>query len=124
MAGPVASYKQLGFGLYLVALKETGVPIGICGLLKRESMQDIEIGFALLERFWAKGYAHESAAEVMNYGRTSLGLRRIAATTATEELRFHSCAGKTGPAIRKHVSPQGTTQKRLTPEGRSYRRRF
>ena len=46
MAGPVASYKQFGFGLYLVALKETGVPIGICGLLKRESMQDIEIGFA------------------------------------------------------------------------------
>lgn len=81
VAGPVASYQQLGFGLYLVALKETGVPIGICGLLKRESMQDIEIGFAFLERFWAKGYAYESAAEVMNYGRTSLGLRRIAATT-------------------------------------------
>jgi hypothetical protein len=46
VAGPVASYKQFGFGLYLEALKETGVPIGICGLLKRESMQDIEIGFA------------------------------------------------------------------------------
>jgi [ribosomal protein S5]-alanine N-acetyltransferase len=44
VAGPVASYKQFGFGLYLAALKETGVPIGICGLLKRESMQDLEIG--------------------------------------------------------------------------------
>lgn len=82
LAGPVASYERFGFGLYLVALKETGAPIGICGLLKRESMQDIEIGFAFLERFWAKGYAYESASAVMDYARTSLGLKRIAATTA------------------------------------------
>jgi hypothetical protein len=57
------------------------VPIGICGLLKRESMKDIGIGFAFLEfleHFWAKGYAYESAA-VMDYARTSLGLKRIAA---------------------------------------------
>jgi [ribosomal protein S5]-alanine N-acetyltransferase len=71
VAGPVASYQQFGFGLYLVALKETAVPIGICGLLKREFMKDIEIGFAFLERFWAKGYAYESAA-AMDYARTSL----------------------------------------------------
>jgi hypothetical protein len=73
VAGPVGRYQQIGFGLYLVALKETAVPIGICGLLKRESMKDIAIGFAFLERFWAKGYAYESAA-VMDYARTSLGL--------------------------------------------------
>jgi hypothetical protein len=53
--GPVASYKRLGFGLYRVARKEAGVPIGICGLLKRESMQHFAIGFAFLKRFWAKG---------------------------------------------------------------------
>jgi RimJ/RimL family protein N-acetyltransferase len=64
-----------------VALKETAVPIGVCGLLKRESMKDIAIGFAFLERFWAKGYAYESAA-VMDYAQTSLGLTRIAAPTA------------------------------------------
>ena len=82
LAGPVASYEQFGFGLCLVALKETGAPIGICGLLKRESMEDIEIGFAFLERSWGSGYAYESAAAVMDYARTSLGLNRIAATTA------------------------------------------
>ncbi len=69
--GPVASYKQLGFGLYLVALKETGTAIGICGLLRRESMEDIEIGFAFLERFRAMGYAYESAAAVMDTGGSS-----------------------------------------------------
>ena len=80
--GPLASYQQFGFGLYLVASKETGAPMGICGLLRRESMEDIEIGFAFLQRFWANGYAYESAAAVMEYGRTALGLKRITATTA------------------------------------------
>jgi RimJ/RimL family protein N-acetyltransferase len=80
--GPVASYHRFGFGLYLVGLKETGVAIGICGLLKRETMEDVEIGFAFLQRYWAKGYAYESAAAVINYGRTALRLKRIVATTA------------------------------------------
>jgi RimJ/RimL family protein N-acetyltransferase len=46
-------------------------------------MHDVEIGFAFLERFWAKGYAYESAAAVMDYARNSLGPKRIAATTAS-----------------------------------------
>jgi ribosomal-protein-alanine N-acetyltransferase len=49
--GPVASYAEFGFGLYLVELKETGAAIGICGLLKRDSPEDVDIGFAFLEKF-------------------------------------------------------------------------
>lgn len=81
---PVANYQRLGFGMYLVELKEMGEPIGICGLLKRESTQEIEIGFACPERFWARGYAYEAAAGVMDHARTSLGLKRIAADGARE----------------------------------------
>ena len=49
--GPVASYEKFGFGLYLVELKGSGVPIGICGLLKRESLPDVDVGFAFLPKF-------------------------------------------------------------------------
>jgi RimJ/RimL family protein N-acetyltransferase len=80
--GPVDMYNRLGFGLYLTELKESGVPIGICGLIKRDSLQDVDIGFAFLPRFWAKGYAYESAAAVMAYGKTVLGLNRIVAITS------------------------------------------
>jgi len=45
-------------------------------------MDDVENGFAFLERFWAHGYAYESAAAVMEYGRTAPGLERIAASSA------------------------------------------
>src|SRR2546429_7874449 len=46
--GPVASYEQFGFGLYATDLKETHVPIGICGILKRDTLPHPDIGFAFL----------------------------------------------------------------------------
>lgn len=82
--GPLASYERFGFGLYLVELKENGESIGMCGLLKRDSLPDVDVGFAFLSSFWSQGYAFESAAAVMNYGREVLGLRRIVAITSPD----------------------------------------
>jgi RimJ/RimL family protein N-acetyltransferase len=65
-------------------LKDDGVPIGICGLLKRESLEDVDIGFAFLPQFWRKGYAFESASEVMTHGRKVVGLKRIVAMTSPD----------------------------------------
>jgi RimJ/RimL family protein N-acetyltransferase len=82
--GPVASYAQNGFGLFAVELKAAGVPIGICGLIRREVLPDVDIGYALLERYWHQGYACEAAAAVLNYGYHTLGLKRIVAITAPD----------------------------------------
>jgi RimJ/RimL family protein N-acetyltransferase len=82
--GPIASYERFGFGLYLVELKETGASIGICGLLKRDSLPDVDVGFAFLPSYWSQGYAFESASAVMTYGREVLGLRRIVAITSLD----------------------------------------
>src|SRR5678815_4161900 len=71
--GPVAMYARYGFGLEVAALKESGLPIGMCGLIKRDTLEDIDIGFAFLPRFWGKGYAHEAAAATMEYGKGTLG---------------------------------------------------
>jgi RimJ/RimL family protein N-acetyltransferase len=79
--GPIASYERFGFGLYRVELKDTGDSIGICGLLKRDTLEDVDLGFAFLPRFWLKGYAVESAAATIAYGRSVLGIKRIAAIT-------------------------------------------
>jgi RimJ/RimL family protein N-acetyltransferase len=80
--GPVDMYARLGFGLYVTERKADGVPIGICGLLKRESLDDVDLGFANLPRFWGKGYAYEAALAVMAYGRSAFGLKRIVAVTS------------------------------------------
>ena len=79
--GPIASHNQNGFGLYLVVLKSMNTSIGMCGLIKRETLTDVDIGFAFLPEFWNKGYALESATAVFSYGKNVLKLPRIVAIT-------------------------------------------
>ncbi|HEY0657513.1 MAG TPA: GNAT family N-acetyltransferase [Pyrinomonadaceae bacterium] len=76
------SYREHGFGLYAVELKETNALIGICGFVRRESLPDADIGFAFLPQYEKKGYAFESADAVMKYGREVLGLKRVLAITS------------------------------------------
>ena len=79
--GPITSYEKNGFGLDLVVLKETGESIGICGLIKRDTLEDVDIGYAFLPKFWKKGYGAESALAVLEYGLKVKGLKRIVAIT-------------------------------------------
>lgn len=81
LQGPMESYEKLGFGLYLVALKGTSIPIGMCGLIKRDALEDVDIGFAFLPDYRASGYGFESALAVRDYGMNVLGLKRILAIT-------------------------------------------
>src|SRR5437762_12680729 len=69
LKGPVASYEKFGFGLWMIETKARATPIGICGLLKREVLEDVDIGYALLPEFCSQGYALESASAVMSYAR-------------------------------------------------------
>jgi [ribosomal protein S5]-alanine N-acetyltransferase len=81
---PIASYERNGFGLYLVMLKEMGESIGMCGLIKREELEDVDIGYAFLPEYWSKGYAVESALAVKEYARDVIGLKRLVAITDPE----------------------------------------
>lgn len=83
-SGPVTSYEKHGFGLWLIEVKDSGAPAGICGLLKRDALDDTELGYALLPEYWSKGYAFESASAVMSYASEELGLKRVAAITDVE----------------------------------------
>lgn len=95
-AGPLASYERFGFGLYQVDLKESGEPIGMCGLLKRDWLQDADIGFAFLPQFWAKGYAFEAATGVLVHARDALGLERVVAITSPDNVASMALLAKLG----------------------------
>jgi len=104
--GPVAMYKRTGFGLYMVELRDIGEPIGICGLIKREGLKDVDLGFAFLPRFWHNGYAFESASAVMSYGRNVLGLRRIVAILSQDNHRSSKLLEKLGSCFESTVKLQ------------------
>lgn len=84
--GPVASYEKHGFGLYLVEEKATGRPTGICGLLRRDTLPDVDIGFALLPGFRGLGYALEAARAVVDEAAAH-GLTRLVAIALPSNLR-------------------------------------
>ena len=94
--GPMKSYEENGFGLYRVGLKESDQAIGICGLIKRDTLTDPDIGFALLPGYWNQGYAYESAAAVIRQAREVLGLRRILAITTPDNEPSGKLLGKIG----------------------------
>ena len=79
--GPRSLYQKLGFGLWLVALKDGDVPIGMCGLIKRDTLDDVDLGYAFLPAFRGQGYARESAEAARDYAFEVLGLDRLVAIT-------------------------------------------
>jgi RimJ/RimL family protein N-acetyltransferase len=81
--GPMDSYDRHGFGLYATCLGD-GTPTGICGLVKRDGLRDVDVGFAFLSRHCAKGYAVESASAILAHARQVLGLQRIVAIASPD----------------------------------------
>jgi RimJ/RimL family protein N-acetyltransferase len=77
----IASYERNGFGLWVVERRDAAGPIGICGLVKRDTLPDPDIGFAFLPEFWGRGFAFESAAGVRRYALDVLALTRLLAIT-------------------------------------------
>lgn len=75
----IAAYKQHGFGLWRVGLKEADTPIGMAGLLNRETLDTVDLGYAFLSEHFGKGYAFEVTSAIMTYARVHLGCRKIAA---------------------------------------------
>ncbi|MCX6066001.1 MAG: GNAT family N-acetyltransferase [Chloroflexi bacterium] len=102
--GPIASYERFGFGLYAILLKDSGIPIGMCGLIKRAVLQDVDIGFAFLPQFWLKGYGFEAAAAVLAYGKSQLGLTRIVGVTQSDNQASIHLLKKLGLRYEKNVT--------------------
>ena len=84
--GAIKSYATHGFGLYLVKLRDGDKPVGLCGLIKRDALEHVDIGFAFLPEYNGHGYATEAATGVMEYAKTVLGLKTIAGITMPDNL--------------------------------------
>jgi len=105
--GPQKSYAQLGFGLYAVKLKRSGKAIGMCGLLRRDTLDDADIGFAFLPKYTGKGYAFESAETVLKHAHESLKMKRILAITSIDNASSVKLLERLGFCLLKRM--------RLTP---------
>jgi RimJ/RimL family protein N-acetyltransferase len=94
--GPIKSYREHGFGLYLVELKDSQTKIGMCGILKRDTLEHPDIGYALLPEFMEKGYALEIAHATLKYASDRLKLPFIYAIVVPENVRSIKLLNKMG----------------------------
>ena len=94
--GPIKMYRERGFGLWLVVTKAAQEPAGICGLIKRANLDDVDIGYAFLPEFRGSGYALEAAKATLAHGQITIGLRRIVALTKPGNIRSSHLLAKLG----------------------------
>jgi [ribosomal protein S5]-alanine N-acetyltransferase len=107
MNGPIASYAKNGFGLYMVALKDSGEPVGMCGLIKRDALEHVDIGFAFLPQHSGKGFAYEAAAATLLYAKDQLGLTHIVAITNTDNVASVALLQKLGLKFERLIRMPG-----------------
>jgi [ribosomal protein S5]-alanine N-acetyltransferase len=72
--GPLKSYEDLGYGLYVVTLKDDGTPMGMCGIVHKPWLNAPDIAYAFLPQYEGRGYASEAARAVLEHARSQLGI--------------------------------------------------
>ncbi|RLA34837.1 MAG: GNAT family N-acetyltransferase [Gammaproteobacteria bacterium] len=107
--GPIGSYERHGFGMFLVRSRSDNASMGMCGLVKRKEFDAPDVGFAFLRRFWASGYAAESATAVLEYGKNVLQLPRIIAMVDPENEASIRLVEKLGLTFEGTVRMPGET---------------
>lgn len=75
------SYTEHGFGFYVVESKNTKECLGMCGLVKREGLENVDIGYAFLPENFGRGYAYESSLAVVEFAKNKLKLKALDSIT-------------------------------------------
>jgi len=100
-------FEDYGYGPYCMSLKSDGTMIGICGLFKRENIDDPDIGFGVLPDYCQKGYAGEAAAAVVEYARTTLGIGVLAAIVSPTNAPSIGLIEKLGLTFERMITMPG-----------------
>ncbi|MEO6346930.1 MAG: GNAT family N-acetyltransferase [Aquaticitalea sp.] len=104
--GILKSYKESGFGFYKVLLKaKNNKIIGICGLVKREQFEDVDIGFAMLPEYERQGFGMEASLEIMKFAEQKLKLQRVIAITTQTNSNSIKLLEKLGLTYEKRIKP-------------------
>jgi [ribosomal protein S5]-alanine N-acetyltransferase len=101
--GPLDMYERFGFGMYRVEERDSGAPAGMCGLIKRDTLPDVDVGYAFLPEFRGKGYAYEAASAVLDHGHRVFGLKRILAIVSPDNATSIRVLEKAGMKLEREL---------------------
>jgi RimJ/RimL family protein N-acetyltransferase len=104
LRGPMASYARHGHGLLRVGLRDDDSPVGICGLVQRDTLPLPDIGFAFLPEHWSRGFAFEAAEAALHHGRDQLGLAAVLAIVSPGNDRSVALLERLGLRFEREVA--------------------
>lgn len=104
LTGPLKSYQENGFGLWLVQLTNSRQPIGMCGLIKRDNLDYPDIGFAFLAAHNGRGYGFEAATAVLHHAKTALALKHLMAIANHDNVKSIGLLEKLGFSFKKRIT--------------------
>jgi RimJ/RimL family protein N-acetyltransferase len=100
-------YQRDGFGSWLLELKSSGKAIGSCGVFRRETGADVELGYALCSEFYGQGFGQEAAQAVVSWVKKHLDCDKIIATTSLDHLASIRLLQKIGFVFQKNTAIEG-----------------
>ncbi len=103
-----SSYDAHGFGMWCVTRLQDNVPVGMAGLVKRDFLDDVDLGYALLPAGRGMGYATEASEGVMHYARNRLQLKRLAAIVSTGNTASNQVLARLGFELQGVIEFPGT----------------
>jgi [ribosomal protein S5]-alanine N-acetyltransferase len=112
-AGPQASYQRHGFGLFLVEHQDSHAALGICGLIKRDALEDVDLGFAIASEHEGQGIAYEAATACLEFAQRSCSLTRVVAIALPENARSLRLLERLGFAFERRLTMPGATEEVL-----------
>jgi RimJ/RimL family protein N-acetyltransferase len=101
--GPIKSYHDTGFGLWMVENKVINTPIGMCGILKRETLEHLDLGFAFLPEYMGKGYAFEAATATLTFAKEKLNVQTLCAITVPDNQNSIKLLQKVGMRFNNRI---------------------
>lgn len=103
----IASYRELGFGMWLAETRRGGAPVGLAGLVKRDGLDTPDVGYAFTPDAWGQGYAKEAAAAVVAHAMGPLGVPKLAAITTPENFASMAVLRKVGFTFQRVIQLPG-----------------
>ncbi len=105
----VSHYKLHGFGLWVVETKANSIPVGLCGLLKRDSLEHIDLGYGFLPNYWGQGFAHEASVLCLRYAFEKLEQSKVWAITTPANERSIKLLSRLQFVFKKQYSHPGSS---------------
>lgn len=103
----VGSYEKNGFGLYILERNDVRKPVGLAGFVKRDYLDNPDLGFAMLETYEGLGFAYEATNNLLKYGKNVLHFEVIHAITAVNNEASQSLLKKLGMKSEGTITPPG-----------------